>query len=100
MRRTARVVLRGVREQRDRLPLLLSRTKGAGHGAGFLCWCRLRPAARRVFSLSEDVLSVKGFWYNKVTRILLVVTLSNIGASFGTFIGGADIVRRLFENLG
>ncbi|GIQ62961.1 hypothetical protein PACILC2_15290 [Paenibacillus cisolokensis] len=50
--------------------------------------------------MSEDVLSVKGFWYNKVTRILLVVTLSNIGASFGTFIGGADIVRRLFENLG
>jgi pheromone shutdown-related protein TraB len=56
-----------------------------------------RPNVRDFEQLSEDVLSVKGFWRNKVTRILLVVTLSNLGASLGTFIGGADVIRRLFH---
>ncbi len=58
-----------------------------------------RPNVRDFENLSEDVLSVKGFWRNKVTRILLVVTLSNLGATFGTFIGGADIIRLFFGNL-
>ncbi len=68
----------------------------AGWFAGIAQAYFQRPSVRDFERLSEDVLSVKGFWRNKVTRILLVVTLSNIGASFGTFIGGADIIRRLF----
>jgi pheromone shutdown-related protein TraB len=58
-----------------------------------------RPNVGDFENLSEDVLSLKGFWHNKVTRILLVVTLSNVGASIGTFIGGADIIRLFFRNL-
>jgi len=42
---------------------------------------------------------VKGFWNNKVTRILLIVVLANLGSSIGTFIGGADVLRLFFENL-
>lgn len=68
----------------------------AGWFAGFAQAYFRRPSVRDFENLSEDVLSVKGFWRNKVTRILLVVTLCNIGASFGTFIAGADIVRRFF----
>lgn len=71
----------------------------AGWFAGIAQAYFQRPSVRDFEHLSEDVLSVKGFWHNKVTRILLVVTLSNIGASFGTFIGGADVIRRFFENL-
>jgi len=56
-----------------------------------------RPSVRDFESLSQDILSVKGFWNNKVTRILLVVVTANIGSSLGTFIGGADIIRRLFD---
>lgn len=55
-----------------------------------------RPSVRDFENLSEDLLSVKGFWNNKVTRILLVVVMANIGSSLGTFIGGADLIRRLF----
>jgi hypothetical protein len=29
----------------------------------------------------------------------LVIILTNIGGSFGTFIGGADVIRTFFNNL-
>lgn len=58
-----------------------------------------RPNVRDFERLSDDVHSLKGFWNNKVTRILLVVMLANIGGSFGTFIGGADVIRVFFNNL-
>ncbi|WP_423410588.1 TraB/GumN family protein [Heyndrickxia sp. MSNUG] len=57
-----------------------------------------RPSVKDFETLSEDVFSVKGFWRNKVSRILLIVVLSNIGASIGTFIGGADVIKTFFEN--
>ena len=71
----------------------------AGWFAGFAQAYFQRPNVGDFEHLSEDVLSVKGFWRNKVTRILLVVVLCNIGASIGTFIGGADIIRKFFENV-
>lgn len=58
-----------------------------------------RPNVRDFENLSEDVFSVKGFWHNKVTRILLIVVLANIGSSLGTFIGGADVIRLFFQNM-
>ncbi|MFQ3545673.1 TraB/GumN family protein [Halobacillus rhizosphaerae] len=58
-----------------------------------------RPNVRDFENLNEDVTSFKGFWNNRVTRILLVVVLANIGSSLGTFIGGADVIRRFIEHL-
>lgn len=52
-----------------------------------------RPSVKDFEKLAEDIFSFKGFWHNKVTRILLIVTLANIGGSIGTMIGGADIIR-------
>jgi pheromone shutdown protein TraB len=37
-------------------------------------------------SLLDDISSFKGFWRNKITRILLVVVFTNLGASLGTFV--------------
>ncbi|WP_243354938.1 TraB/GumN family protein [Bacillus litorisediminis] len=71
----------------------------SGWFAGFVQAFFSRPTVKDFESLSEDVFSVKGFWRNKVTRILLVVVLSNLGSSIGTFIGGADVIRLFFENL-
>lgn len=45
-----------------------------------------KPKVRDLESLSDDILSVKGFWRNKVTRILLVVILTNLGSTFGTMV--------------
>ena len=58
-----------------------------------------RPNIGDFETLSEDVFSIKGFWHNKVTRVLLVVVLTNLGGSIGTFIGGADVIRLFFNNL-
>ena len=71
----------------------------AGWFAGIAQAYFQRPNVGDFERLAEDVLSVKGFWRNKVTRILLVVTLSNIGASIGTFVGGANVIGKFFGNL-
>ncbi|MTW86572.1 TraB family protein [Virgibacillus dakarensis] len=71
----------------------------AGWFAGIAQAFIRRPNVRDFENLSEDVFSVKGFWHNKVTRILLIVVLANIGSSLGTFIGGADVIRLFFQNM-
>jgi len=71
----------------------------AGWFAGIVQALVKRPHVSDFESLSDDVYSVKGFWGNKVTRILLIVVLANIGSSIGTLIGGADVIRLFFENL-
>ncbi|MGB3101192.1 MAG: TraB/GumN family protein [Psychrobacillus psychrotolerans] len=57
-----------------------------------------RPTIADFERLSEDVFTIKGFWRNKVTRVLLVVVLTNLFGSLGTFIGGADVIRVFFKN--
>jgi pheromone shutdown-related protein TraB len=71
----------------------------AGWFAGLVQAMINRPHVRDFENLSKDVFSVKGFWHNKVTRILLVVVLANLGSSLGTFVGGADVIRLFLENI-
>jgi pheromone shutdown-related protein TraB len=58
----------------------------AGWVAGLVEILMGKPKVRDFEALPEDILSVKGFWKNKVTRILMVVIFTNIGSSFGTFV--------------
>ena len=39
------------------------------------------------------------FFRNRVTKILLVVALTNLGSSFGTFIGGAKIIQIFMDTI-
>jgi pheromone shutdown-related protein TraB len=75
-------------------PLLAS-----GWFAGLVQAFIRRPSVRDFENLAEDIMSVKGFWNNKVTRILLIVILTNIATSVGTFIASVDIVRLFFQNV-
>lgn len=70
----------------------------AGWFTGFVQALIRKPSVKDFESLSTDIHSVKGFWNNKVTRILLVVVMANIGSSLGTFIGAADVVRLFLNN--
>jgi pheromone shutdown-related protein TraB len=54
-----------------------------------------KPKVRDFESLSEDISSLKGFWKNKITRILLVVAFTNVGSSLGTFVAIPLILRAL-----
>lgn len=71
----------------------------AGLFAGIVQAYIRKPNVRDFENVSEDVFSVKGFWRNKVTRILLIIVLTNVGSSLGTIIGGADVIRLFIENL-
>ena len=42
--------------------------------------------------LQEDATSVKGFYRNRILRVLLVFILSSLGSSVGTFAAGASFV--------
>ncbi len=46
-----------------------------------------KPKVRDFEALATDLTSVRGFWRNRVTRILLVVALTNLGGMLGTAIG-------------
>jgi pheromone shutdown-related protein TraB len=71
----------------------------AGWFAGIVQAYFKKPYVSDFESLSDDVQSVKGFWQNKVTRILLVVIMANLGSSLGTLIGGGDVIRIFIQNL-
>ena len=64
--------------------------------AGWVCglmeaWLR-KPRVRDLENVAEDVGSMQGIWRNRVTRVLLVVILANLGSSLGTFVGVGWIV--------
>jgi len=71
----------------------------AGWFAGLAQAYVKRPNVGDFEALAQDVTTLKGFWHNKVTRVLLVIVLANIGSSLGTFIGGLDVVRLFIEQL-
>jgi len=52
-----------------------------------------KPKVRDFENLPDDISSLKGFWHNKITRILLVVVFTNIGSSLGTFVAIPLMVR-------
>ncbi len=52
-----------------------------------------KPKVEDFEHLSTDLTSVKGFWKNHVTRVLLVVVFANIGSTIGTLIGGGEVIR-------
>ncbi len=61
-------------------------TIAAGWVSGLVEAFLRKPKVKDFESLPNDILSVKGFWQNKVTRILLVVVFTNLGSSVGTFV--------------
>ncbi|MGE0085337.1 MAG: TraB/GumN family protein [Desulfococcaceae bacterium] len=54
-----------------------------------------KPKVSDFENLSQDIISVRGFWRNKVTRVLLVVVFTNLGASAGTFVAIPLILKIL-----
>lgn len=65
----------------------------AGWFAGLTeLWIR-KPAVSDFEDLGKDTDSLKGFYKNRVTKILLVVVLCNVFCSIGSIIGGIDVIR-------
>lgn len=67
----------------------------AGWVSGLVEAFSRKPKVKDLEKLPDDILSIKGFWKNKVTRILLVVVFTNIGSTVGTFVAFPAIVKVL-----
>lgn len=67
----------------------------AGWAAGLVEAFINKPKVRDFEALTEDLTSARGFWRNKITRILLVVAFTNIGSSLGSFVAIPLMVRVL-----
>jgi len=58
----------------------------AGWVSGLVEAIARKPKVRDLESLPDDIMSARGFWRNKATRILLVVVFTNLGSGIGTFV--------------
>lgn len=56
----------------------------AGWVSGLVEAFARKPKVRDLEAIPQDITSVRGFWRNNVTRILLVVVFTNLGSSIGT----------------
>jgi pheromone shutdown-related protein TraB len=68
-------------------------------GIGFVTaateiWLR-KPQVGDFATLRRDVMHWKGWWHNRVSRVLLVFLLTTMGSAVGTYVAGARIFGRL-----
>jgi pheromone shutdown-related protein TraB len=74
----------------------LNPTIGAGMVTGAVeAWLR-KPRVGDFEALRDDVVKLSGWWGNRVSRVLLVFFLSNLGSAAGTWIAGFRMVQQLF----
>lgn len=73
----------------------LNPTIGAGMVTGAVeAWLR-KPRVADFESLRDDVVKLSGWWRNRVSRVLLVFFLSNLGSAIGTWVAGFRMVQQL-----
>jgi len=65
----------------------------AGWVSGLVEAFTRKPRVRDFEKLPQDILSIKGFWKNKVTKVLLVVVFTNLGSAIGTFVAIPMMLR-------
>ncbi len=68
----------------------------AGWFAGLAEAYLKKPQVKDFQKLSEGI-TIKEIYTNKVTHILLIVILANLGSVIGTAVGGASVIRTFLE---
>lgn len=72
---------------------------GVGFVTGLIQAVVSKPKVSDIETLQDDVNSLKGFYRNRILKVLLVFILSSLGSSIGTFAGGADVLTNIIDNL-
>lgn len=67
----------------------------AGWVSGLVEAFSRKPKVRDLENLNDDILSIRGFWRNNVTRILLVVVFTNLGSTLGTMVAIPAMLKYL-----
>ena len=69
---------------------------GVGFVTGIVQAIVQKPKVTDIETLQDNI-SLKGFYKNRILKVLMVFVLSSLGSSIGTFIGGADIIGQLAD---
>ena len=56
-----------------------------------------KPKVKDFEDIAQDTSTFKGFWKNRVTRILLIVVFANLFSSIGTIVSGIGIFSAFFQ---
>jgi pheromone shutdown-related protein TraB len=65
---------------------------GIGIFSGLVQAVVKKPAVEDMEKLQEDAASIKGFYKNRILKVLVIFFLTSLGSSIGTFVGGASFV--------
>ncbi len=68
---------------------------GAGYVAAFVQTWFVPPTVHEIQTVGEAISTAKGWWTNRLLRILLVFLLTTLGSVIGTWVGGFEIVSNL-----
>ncbi|MGM0553203.1 MAG: TraB/GumN family protein [Pseudomonadota bacterium] len=74
----------------------LNPTIGVGFVAAAVELFLRKPRVSDFASLRKDTTQPRGWWRNRVSRVLLVFLLTTLGSAAGTYIGGARVFSHLF----
>ncbi len=55
-----------------------------------------KPTVQDLQNVQQDITSVKGFFKNRVLKVLLIVIMSSVGGVIGNLIGGMGVIKNLF----
>ncbi len=68
---------------------------GVGMVTGIVQAVLKKPKVADMETLQDDVTSLRGFYRNRILRVLLVFMLSSIGSTAGTFVAGANFIATI-----
>jgi len=66
---------------------------GAGYLAAFVQTWFVPPTVQEIRNVGDDIAGLRGWWRNRLLRILLVFVLVTVGSVVGTWVGGIEVVR-------
>lgn len=68
---------------------------GCGFVTGTIQAVICKPKVKDMETLQDDI-TLKGFYKNRILKVLMVFVLSSLGSSVATFISGIDIIKNIF----
>jgi pheromone shutdown-related protein TraB len=69
---------------------------GAGYVTAFLQFMLRPPVVKEFETVLEDMGTLKGWWRNKLLKVLMAFLLPGFGSMIGTWVGGVEIVSNIF----
>ncbi|MCF6290175.1 MAG: TraB/GumN family protein [Desulfobacterales bacterium] len=69
---------------------------GAGYVTAFIQVMMRPPQVREFETVAADMVTLRGWWHNKLLRVFLAFLLPGFGSMLGTWIGGYGIFSNMF----